>query len=225
MNVYVAGRGKLAQALLNDKDSSRVYTYVSWDDRDWSDNEKSVVIHAGSGRQRIECMNFCSSSGSVYVELATGMEMIRTSIDFPMVICPNTSVLMLKVMAMLNAKGDLFKGVKRSILESHQSAKTTVPATAQYLAESIYVPPSDILSIRDAEYQSSEHGISNEYLDKHAYHKLTMQDGMDEVSIELKVLGLDSYVRGTARIVEAVVCNVLENREYSVFELIERGWL
>lgn len=47
----------------------------------------------------------------------------------------------------------------------------------------------------------------------------------DEVTIETKVLGHDSYAKGVKSIVEAVLKSQFEKRNYSIFDLIEDGVL
>ena len=99
------------------------------------------------------------------------------------------------------------------------------PGTAYSFANSLKFPLEKIVSIRDAEIQQHKIGIPKEYLDKHAYHKITIKDGKDEVTIETKVLGHDSYAKGVKTIVETVLKNRFEDKRYTVFDLIDNNIL
>src|SRR3989344_5256558 len=72
--------------------------------------EKSVVVHAGSGRELQAVSAFCESTCSALVELSTGSALEHVAADFPVVLCPNTNLLMLKFIAMLERSGHLFRG-------------------------------------------------------------------------------------------------------------------
>ena len=68
-------------------------------------------------------------------------------------------------------------------------------------------------------------GIPKEFLERHAYHKIVIKDFHDEVSIETKVLGHNSYVDGVRKIIETCIKHKLENKKYTVLDLIEEGIL
>lgn len=126
---------------------------------------------------------------------------------------------------MIKANGRYFENYKISITESHQSTKKTEPGTAYAFADSLRFPIDKIESIRDPEIQQNKIGIPKEYLDKHAYHKIVIKDGSDEVTIETKVLGHDSYAIGVKTIIEAVLKYSLENKKYTVLDLIDNNML
>jgi 4-hydroxy-tetrahydrodipicolinate reductase len=72
-------------------------------------------------------------------------------------------------------------------------------------------------------YQVNKIGIPTEYLDKHAYHKIIIEDGFDEVTIETKVLGHHSYANGVKKIIDLVLNHCFEKKRYSVFDLVEKN--
>lgn len=183
------------------------------------------MVHAGSGRQLKECLAFCERTKSVFIELSTGLETEKMNPDFPLIICPNTSILLLKTLNMIKVNGGYFENYQISITESHQSTKTTEPGTAYAFANALKFPADKIISIRDTEIQRDKIGIPKEYLDKHAYHKIVFKDGRDEVTIETKVLGHDSYAHGVKTIVEAVLKHNLENKKYTILDLIDANML
>jgi 4-hydroxy-tetrahydrodipicolinate reductase len=219
MKIFVVGSGKLANTILASKVLLQSAEIVKWESPNQTKNEKAILVHAGSGRQLKECFEFSSRTKSVLIELSTGLETEKMNPDFPLIICPNTSILLLKTLVMLKAYGNSFENYTISITESHQSTKKTEPGTA--FANALHFPVDKIISIRDQEIQRNEIGIPQEYLDKHAYHKIVLKDGNDEVTIETKVLGHDSYANGVKAILETVLSNSFENKKYTVLDLIE----
>jgi dihydrodipicolinate reductase len=170
-------------------------------------------------------LDFCKRTDSVFIELSTGLQTEQMEANFTLVVCPNTSILVLKMLSLLRKAGNCFEKDQVSITESHQSSKTSAPGTAISLAQSLKFPVDKINSIRETERQLNELAIPPEYLDKHAYHKIVIADGLDEVTIETKVLGLDSYINGVRKIIEAAITNSFEKRRYSIFELIDNNLL
>ena len=225
MRIYVVGSGKLANAILNADLSFQTAEILQWETRYQTLNEKAILVHAGSGRQLRECFEFCERTGSVFIELSTGLETETIEPGFPLIICPNTSILLLKTLHMIKATGRHFEKYEISITESHQSAKTTEPGTAYAFANALKFPIGKIVSIRDPEVQRTEIGIPSAYLGKHAYHKIVIKDGNDEVTIETKVLGHDSYATGVKAIIEMVLNCRLENKRQTILDLIDGGML
>jgi 4-hydroxy-tetrahydrodipicolinate reductase len=226
MKIFVVGSGKLANAILNSDTTFPSSEILKWETRNQKKlMEKSIVVHAGSGRQLRECMDFCERTGSIFIELSTGLETEKTQPNFTLIICPNTSILLLKVLNIVKTFGSAFERNKISITESHQASKTTEPGTAYSFAKSLNFPLDRIVSIRDPETQLNQVGIPRAYLDKHAYHKIVIGDGLDEVTIETKVLGHSSYVSGVKKIIETAMNNAFERKRYSVFDLIDENML
>jgi len=225
MKIFVVGAGKLANAVLTPNLSIQSFEILKWETQCQTLNEKAIIIHAGSGRQLKECFEFCKRTKSLFIELSTGLETEKMEPEFPLIICPNTSILVLKTLNMMKAKGMYFENYNVSITESHQSTKKTEPGTAYAFAKSLKFPLDKIESIRDPEIQQNKIGIPKEYLDKHAYHKIVIKDGNDEVTIETKVLGHDSYANGIKTIIETVSKYSLENKKYTILDLIDNNML
>ena len=223
MKIFIVGSGKLANALLTADLSIESSEIVRWEAQDKTVSEKSIIVHAGSGRQLKEVFEFCSKTKSPFIELSTGLETETMEPDFPLIICPNTSMLLLKTLNMLKVYGSQFANYEISITESHQSAKKTEPGTAFAFAKSLNFPTDKITSVRDPEIQRNEIGIQEEYLEKHAYHKIVIRDGSDEVTIGTKVLGHDSYAKGVKAIIEMVLRTKMENRRYTILELNDKN--
>jgi len=225
MRIFVVGSGKLANAILTSDLLVQSYEIVKWKSQYQALNEKAIIVHAGSGRQLKECFEFCDRTKTVFIELSTGLETETMKSDFPLIISPNTSILVLKTLNMIKVNGRYFENYEISITESHQSTKKTEPGTAYSFANSLKFPLDKIISIRDLGIQQNTIGIPKEYIDKHAYHKIVIKDGSDEVTIETKVLGHDSYANGVNMIIEAVLKNSLENKRYTILDLIDNDML
>lgn len=225
MKIIVVGSGRLAKAILSANLSFPSCEVLPWEKEYSFLDERVILLHAGSGRQLRECIEFCERSNSTFIELSTGLETEKMNPDFTLIVCPNTSVLVLKVVNMLKHSGHYFQNNDISITESHQASKTSSPGTAVNFAHSLNVPPEKILSIRDPAEQLNKIGISQKYLDGHAYHKIVIRDGLDEVTVETKVMGHDSYTHGVRRIVEAVINHTFDKKRYSVVDLINDNML
>jgi len=225
MRIFVVGSGKLANAILTSDLLVQSYEIVKWKSQYQALNEKAIIVHAGSGRQLKECFEFCDRTKTVFIELSTGLETETMKSDFPLIISPNTSILVLKILNMIKVNGRYFENYEISITESHQSTKKTEPGTAYSFANSLKFPLDKIISIRDLGIQQNTIGIPKEYIDKHAYHKIVIKDGSDEVTIETKVLGHDSYANGVNMIIETVLKNSLENKRYTILDLIDNDML
>lgn len=223
MKIFIVGSGKLSKAIAGL--SFEPNEIVKWENSSQALNEKAICVHAGSGRQLNECFEFCERTKSVLIELSTGLGTDKLNPGFPLIICPNTSLLVLKTLNMMKAKGSYFENYNITITESHQSTKKTEPGTAYAFAKALNFSPAKIISVRDPEIQKTEIGIPADFIDRHAYHKITINDGNDELTIETKVFGHNSYASGVKAILETIVKQNLENRRYSIFELIESNLL
>ena len=227
MTVWVAGKGKLARELLSALDLGQGFQVLPWAGRDKHDEatKRSIVVHAGSGREIDALVRYCEQTQSVLLELATGSALEDMAPGFPLVMCPNTNILMLKFMAMLAANGAMFAGCNISLTESHQSQKTSTAGTALSLAKSLALPEGAVRSVRDPIEQESALAIPREHLGRHAYHHIAIKDGCCTLNFETRVYGDTPYADGVAKIVKAIRGRDLENRRYEVTEFITRGWL
>lgn len=224
MQVFIAGTGKLATELLDKLSSTKEYSVSPWPG-DAAAEGRAIVVHAGSGREINNISSFCGRTSSVLVELATGSSLEASNPKFPVVFCPNTNILMLKFMCMLERAGSLFKGSEIHITESHQSSKTSVPGTAVSIANALGVCSSDITSVRNASQQIADIGIPQEHLARHAFHRIQIHDGPCSVSMETRVYGNSPYASGVQQIIAAIQRMALEARVYSINEFIENGWV
>lgn len=224
MNIIIVGSGKLANELLYSLKGNDSYPVLPWADKDRASG-KSIVVHAGSGRKLDDVIAYCRETGSALVELATGSRVEAITPRFPVVLCPNTNVLMLKFMAMLARNGDMFRGYKISLTESHQAQKSSVPGTAVSMAQALGLASGEILSVRDPAEQEEVLGIPPEHLARHAYHHIVIDDGLCSVTLETRVYGASPYADGVSKIVAAIGARELENRRYDVIEFVENGWI
>jgi hypothetical protein len=223
MDIIVAGQGKLARSILSGL--KREYAVCDWDHFDKKKSGKNIVIHAGSGRQRPECEEYCRESGSFLLELSTGHEADLLQKKFPLIICPNTAIPVLKLMNLLSLYGKIFQDYQISITESHQSSKTTVAGTASELARFFGQGPECIKAVRDIQIQKKDIGIPDEFLPLHAYHKITIEDAGCQINLETRVLGHEAYVAGLKKIIDCLGKREWESRTYQIIELVQNGWL
>lgn len=224
MQVIIVGTGKLATELIGSLKVNHTCRVVSWPNRD-DRADKSIVVHAGSGRELEAVTNYCEATHSPLIELATGSNIESSSHAFPVILCPNVNVLMLKFMSMLERSGHLFRDYQITLVESHQAQKTSAPGTALKIAHSLGMQPSDIRSVRDANVQRVELKIPEAHLARHAYHQVLIQEGECSLKLETRVYGESPYADGVARIVAAVRSQDLDNRLYSIMEFVSNGWL
>jgi dihydrodipicolinate reductase len=224
MVVTVVGTGKLARELLSELPKVSCAKVIAWPDMARAEG-RGVVVHAGSGRELEDAIAYCQQTGSTLVELATGSVLETREVGFPVVVCPNTNILMLKFMAMLAASGRYFRNDKVRITESHQAEKASVPGTAVALARSLGLPSEKIHSIRDPREQMESLHVPPEHLSRHAYHRVEIEDQVSSITLETRVFGPAPYADGLAQIIAAIQSHEIENRRYDVTEFIENGWV
>jgi 4-hydroxy-tetrahydrodipicolinate reductase len=224
VQVIIVGSGKLGRELSTALQEVVTFPVVVWSGAA-THQSNSIVVHTGSGRELDEVVHYCEQTQSVLMELSTGSALLKRQVACPVVICPNTNILMLKFMALLVQGGHQFKNYKIQLTESHQADKSSVPGTAVNLAESLGLATAQIESVRDVSKQTSILGIPTAYLSRHAYHRIVIEDGLSSITLETKVFGSTPYADGVAKIIHAIADHAMEIRCYDILELIENGWL
>ena len=224
MQVFIAGSGKLAAELMDKLASNTNFAISAWAGEPLTKGQ-SIVVHAGSGRKINGISTYCRRTSSVLVELATGSSLEAVTPDFPIVLCPNTNILMLKFMCMLNRSGTLFKGNEIHIIESHQSSKISIPGTAVAIATALGVLTSELKSVRNSAEQLTKFCIPQEHLARHAFHRIEIHEGACKISMEAQVFGESPYASGVQKIIKVIQERVLQPRIYLVDEFIENGWV
>jgi len=224
MQIFIVGSGKLAAELLKHLALEPIFDIVPWQGPP-AIAAPAIVVHAGSGRELEQVMEFCECSGSVLVELATGSALMRRTLSYPVVLCPNTNILMLKFMAMLHRAGPMFAGSRIAVTESHQAGKTSVAGTAVDIAEALGLASEDVVSVRDPREQEVALRVPQQHLARHAVHVVSIEDGACSISMETRVYGNSPYADGLSRIIAAVHKHPLERRAHTITEFIDRGWV
>lgn len=220
LEVLVVGRGKLAKELLKGLSGDAISQVVRWEDRSETSPDSNIVVHAGSGRELADVIDYCSKTNSILFELSTADSLIPETINFPVIICPNVNLQVLHFMAMLKQFSRYFKGQTIRITESHQSSKKTKPGTAIYLAKSLGISECDIISERDPERQQKTIGIPKEYLDRHAYHQIVISGPEVEIKLETKVLGKTAYATSLFEIIALVAKMELSPGHHDIVDLV-----
>ena len=225
VQVLIVGSGKLAAELIENLKSRSIVSVIPWNRKDEMLEFKSIVVHAVSGRELQSVGSFCSSNSSVLIELSTGGKLAGGNHPFPILICPNINILMLKFMAMLQSHGHLFRDYQKTILESHQATKTSAPGTAINIAHSLGLETDQIISVRNPLIQENELGIPSDFLSRHAYHRFMIGDGNVSITFEAKVLGQAPYASGLAKVIEGICGRELEPKAYDILTLVQSGWI
>lgn len=222
--VFIVGRGKLAQELLQELDPGESFEVLPWPEPAAAPSQ-AIVIHAGSGKALPQLFAYCAATGSTLIELATGTDLGTPDERFPLLLCPNTNILMLKFMHMLAQCGASFHGYTHQLIESHQANKSSTPGTAVSMAHALGIPENAIQSVRDPRVQQHELGIPEEHLARHAFHRIVIADEICSLKLESQVYGAAPYAAGVAKIVAGVHAHPLESRRYEVQELVAQGWI
>lgn len=224
MTIVIVGTGKLAHELLCSLKVDTSHQIIAWAKRGEAKG-KSIVVHAGSGRELDDVISYCLETQSTLVELATGSKIEAFEPQFPLVVCPNTNILMLKFMAMLARSGHMFTGYKARLTESHQAQKSSTPGTALSMAQALGIPSGEVVSVRDPAVQEEVLKIPPEHLARHAYHQIVVEDDICSITLETRVYGPAPYADGVGKIISAIDAHGLENRRYDIIEFVENGWL
>ncbi len=220
VEILVVGRGKLANELMESLNGDVISRTIRWDDRSTSGSDSRIVVHAGSGRELPEVIDYCTNTNTLLFELSTADSMIPGIVDFPVIICPNVNLQMIRFMAMVRQVSRYFKGQTIEITESHQATKKTKPGTAIYLANQLGVSESEIQSERNPERQQKIFAIPDEYLARHAYHKITITNPEAEITLETRVLGKTAYATSLSEIISIVTQMDLGSGYHDVVNLV-----
>jgi len=220
LEVLVVGRGKLANELFEGLSGDVISRAVRWEDRSKTSLGSNIVVHAGSGRELPEVIDYCTKTNTLLFELSTADSMIPDIVNFPVIICPNVNLQMLRFMAMVRQASRYFKGQTIEVTESHQATKKTKPGTAIYLANQLGVSESEIRSERNPERQQKIFGIPNEYLSRHAYHKIAITSPDAEITLETRVLGKTAYATGLSEIIAMVTQMDLRSGRHDIVDLV-----
>lgn len=224
MLVAVAGSGRLAKELLANLEPPEDMVLQAWRDME-AGSGASIVVHAGSGRELAQIVRYCEGAQATLVELSTGSAIEGITPSFPVLLCPNTNILMLKFMSMVAACGPWFSGYEVSIQESHQSAKTSAPGTALALARSLGLPADAIESERSRERQASVFDVPPEHLDRHAVHRIGVRDEGCTITLEARVIAAAPYARGVGQLLRALQSRRLGPGLHRVEDMVKTGWL
>lgn len=230
LKYIIVGKGKLAVYLQDNLlqtgrlSGFSIDSVVNWDSFQKTNGLNQVLIHAGSGRQISDTLDYCQKTGSSIIQASAGMDydsLLSKQLNFILIEAPNLTIPIIKMLHIFKKNGHLFKEYEIEIKESHQSRKTTLPATAKVIADSLGVPIANIESIRDPYFQKTELHITENYLDMHAKHFINIKNGNCTIRIESEVFGYDSYLHGVLAITKAM--KNIEKGKYFVTDLVERG--
>lgn len=218
--VCIIGQGKLARALKTHLEAAADFRLVAWPLVPMEPRSAGFLVHAGSGREIPAVTTAALDTGWPVLELSTGLEDRWTPGPYGLVFCPNTSLLLLQTMAMLRAWGPRLQNFDITLAESHQASKTSAPGTALALARALGLDPAKIVSVRDPEVQRRDWAVPEAFLDRHAFHRLTLSDGAAQVSIETRIAGHEPYAKGLVALLRKLVHLPPVRGQTSILELL-----
>ena len=222
MNIITVGRGEMAITMQKQCERAMIpHIMVSRKFKDYLPAEinfsESVVVNFGSENSLPDTISLClekeiplihgSSTKEAWPENLLVLEAV------------NLSIPTIRFFNSVSA----FKGetTNHRIVESHQSKKKGVSATAIRLASIIGGSPDSISSIRDENVQKLV-GIPDDYLSGHAYHSVSFSFNEVEVVFQIKVLGREPYADGALFFAKLLLDKreSLERRVYTPEELL-----
>jgi 4-hydroxy-tetrahydrodipicolinate reductase len=216
--VIIIGNGKLAEAIkysFNDFSNVPIQEYYPNIEAD----QDTIFVHIGSGRQYNESLTLAEKCESSYIQAATEKDIklnIPSDQKIKYINAPNLDINIIKLFYWLKLADNLFENEPKTIIESHQKEKKSLPGTAIKFCDYLNIPHKDIVSIRDVEHQKA---IQIENLNQHAFHRIQIGDSNSKITIETKIEGAQSYVKGLSRIVDCI--SRLDKGIYEVEDLVK----
>jgi len=216
--LLIVGNGKFAQAFIQQKiDPTIVCT--PWQERADEPTQNTTVLHTGSGREMEQVVAYCNRFHLPFIQSATVEIPSFKSIQFPWIEAPNLSLLIVKFLYMLKKMGKLFEPFAKSLLESHQSAKTSPAKTAQEIQQSLDI--ASFTSIRSTDYQEKELSIPKKHLSGHAVHKIDIESLGVKLEMKIEAFGRESYIEGAFSLID--MAKNLSYGKVTLSDLIDQG--
>ena len=170
----------------------------------------TVVIYTGKGGRLAETFDFCSEYHLPLIQASTGQE-LPTDPTYTLVNAPNLALPIIAFFKGLKAFSEVYGQVGEAfnvhVLESHQSAKKSLPGTAAKIASILGYTMQPADSVRDTETQVRL-GIPEPHLGRHAFHQITIEGMGVEIGLTTKVLGLTPYGPGALWLSERILAGV-----------------
>lgn len=211
MKIIIVGCGKLAGAIVKkcDKETIPCSIYPEV----FTDTSDIVILHAGSGREQHEALEFAQIKFAPFIQLATDTDPIpNVNYNIPVLLVPNADMQNLRLYRIL--KDSLNKRSKNincvKITESYQERKFGASEVAKFFLNTFRLNKirTTLESVREPQKQL-ELGISQDFLNNHSYHKVTIDYFDHFVSYETKAYGLESYACG-AIVIAAKILHLKE---------------
>ena len=224
INLVIVGRGNMANLFAGSdimhvaKKSTIGVTFPVDPEGLFAETDNhTVFVHVGSGRLILEVLRHCIPRDIPIIQASSSMELDGHKFIIPsetwarVINAPNLAIPIIALFRSLkHLTNDLTQTVKienTSVVESHQSTKTTTPSTAKKFAQITGVGVGEIDSIRSPVIQKVLLGVPPKHLDGHAYHIITITVGGMEIEIKTKVNGRDAYIPG----LEAILAKIIDS--------------
>jgi dihydrodipicolinate reductase len=171
------------------------------------DIKADICIYVSrSPRQLSQAVSICERNQAKLLVLSTDVEKELKLLN-PMCkveFIPNSSIEVQEYIVSIEKFWSTHKDWPVSVIEYHQSAKTSVSGTAIEIAKRINLPAKNIVSVRDDSLAQKKFNIPQEHLNGYAIHQVTFTDpeGNHPETFEMKVFGRASYVNGLIRMIK-----------------------
>jgi dihydrodipicolinate reductase len=183
-----------------------------------------IVLHVGSGRQLQETIDFCQKHRLPLVQASSGLKpKLPSSLKFLFIDAPNLSLPIVRLLALLESFPRAFKEFNVQGTESHQSTKTTVPATAVRLNELLGGKPGTVKSIRNPKIQKTKFKVPKKHLSGHAIHQFSIKGQGAEITLGTRVLGRETYLYGLMAVAKYVIAHKPKPGQTSISELVRHS--
>ncbi|MEK7601444.1 MAG: hypothetical protein AAB480_02850 [Patescibacteria group bacterium] len=215
MYLYIAGRGKMALALIDACKEHDVPWNMWMHSEGWNWSESnSVIVHVGSEERLKKVLVWCAASKTPLIHAASGQTaLLPESPPFPIIVAPNLALPFVALFSKIlpSFKALLNLGMTTKISEKHQLSKTTESATAAAMMQALEIPTSALTKQRCG-------------MLPHADHELIFTDESGDLTFKFSthVKGLRVYANGGLKLAQQIVAkrSDLENRIYSVQEIL-----
>ncbi len=203
VQLIIVGNGKMAGLLKEACEKENIF--FNGCPETWGSGPGVVAVHFGSGRELPKLVEHCGKYGGIPILQGSTGQTLPANPPVPFVHAPNLAlpiVALLGVLPQIGAALEHF-GLEKSVCESHQASKKTVPETAKLMAQAVGVDPREIRSVRDPGVQKRI-GVPYSSLDGHGYHWIQWCNPNLEIEISAKIRGRGSYIDGTILVARAM---------------------
>ena len=166
----------------------------------------SIIAYFSSKERFPSVFEECRTRGLTLIVATSGLEVGRDipgSIDFPVVMAPNLSEIIMALFKTFSVFGKTLQqiGARGYVAEGHQATKTSAPSTAQKIAGYIGNSPDSVGSIRNDAIARAVIGIPEDKLGGFGAHFMAVSHRDANVRISFDTQGRKMYYFGLMSLV------------------------